>query len=333
MFERLRRARGVVAAASAFAVAFVAVIVALPVAADLTIQRVAPEEVFGWGERPSLEPDAVFGWKLRPNATTRLRWVSDDYTVSSTAPRLPRPPPTGRRSRKARIASSSPATRSRAPRASIRIRAGRGCSERDLARDLRRPVQVLDFSVTGYGPEQEAAVAHVVVPRFSSRPRARRDVRQRRRRRHRVERGVPASDRLRGGPRRRDLLRSSRSRNCEPRSPRASSIRPSRSSRIGPRPKVRPSRTSRSRVRDRRRSTARAYPRRSRGIARSRATAVPPAPESRSSSFRPRFASARRRRSRTCRRPSIRKRPDTISIYRRVARREWHERRVCRFST
>ena len=41
--------------------------VALLVGIELVVQQVAPGEVIGWGERPSLEPHPIFGWRLKPS--------------------------------------------------------------------------------------------------------------------------------------------------------------------------------------------------------------------------------------------------------------------------
>ncbi len=53
------------------------------VAADTWVKANDPQEVLGWGERPSLVEDDALGWRLAPDQTTRLRWQSYDYTVKS----------------------------------------------------------------------------------------------------------------------------------------------------------------------------------------------------------------------------------------------------------
>ena len=68
-----------------------AIVFALLVAAEVGSRRVAPQELDGWGERPSLLPDPAVGWKLRPLSETRLRWVSYDYRVSANALGFPGP--------------------------------------------------------------------------------------------------------------------------------------------------------------------------------------------------------------------------------------------------
>jgi len=53
--------------------------------AELSLISFKPQEVLGWGERPSLEQDNLFGYKLIPDKTTRLRWLSYDYTVKANS--------------------------------------------------------------------------------------------------------------------------------------------------------------------------------------------------------------------------------------------------------
>lgn len=55
----------------------------LVVGADLWVRANDPQEVLGWGERPSLIEDDDLGWRLAPEQTTRLRWQSYDYTVAA----------------------------------------------------------------------------------------------------------------------------------------------------------------------------------------------------------------------------------------------------------
>ena len=58
---------------------------------ELLVQTFDPQEVKGWGEKPSLEPHDTFGWYLIPNQTTRLRWESYDYYVNSNELGFPGP--------------------------------------------------------------------------------------------------------------------------------------------------------------------------------------------------------------------------------------------------
>jgi len=61
------------------------------VGADSVVRSVDPQEVLGWGERPSLVADDELGWRLRPNQTTRLRWQSYDYEVTANRFGFPGP--------------------------------------------------------------------------------------------------------------------------------------------------------------------------------------------------------------------------------------------------
>ncbi len=61
------------------------------VAVDLWIRSNNPQEVLGWGERPSLVIDETLGWRLDPNQTTRLQWQSYDYEVTANRHGFPGP--------------------------------------------------------------------------------------------------------------------------------------------------------------------------------------------------------------------------------------------------
>ncbi len=61
------------------------------VGVDLLVRSNDPQEVLGWGERPSLVADDDLGWRLRPDQTTQLRWQSYDYEVTSNGLGFPAP--------------------------------------------------------------------------------------------------------------------------------------------------------------------------------------------------------------------------------------------------
>jgi peptidoglycan/LPS O-acetylase OafA/YrhL len=154
--------RGPAVALSA-CVAFLAAGYGALLAADFAAQRFAPLEIDGWGERPSLEPDAAVGWKLIPSKTTRLRWTSYDYVVHSNALGFPMPESARPASGALRVFVTGDAFTS-----------GEGVGTdgawptllaTELARGEHRPVAVANFAITGYGPDQEARVVRIEVPR------------------------------------------------------------------------------------------------------------------------------------------------------------------------
>jgi peptidoglycan/LPS O-acetylase OafA/YrhL len=121
---------------------------------------------YGWGERRALQPHPLFGWNLVPDRSTRLRWESYDYVVEANALGFP-----------------GPAYEEVAPTGALRIltlgdafTSAEGVDTglswprqlEDLLRERLpdRQVQVLNFAITGHGPEQYAAVAAAFVPRF-----------------------------------------------------------------------------------------------------------------------------------------------------------------------
>lgn len=164
-FERTRRTRGTPYAASC-ALALAAIVIVAPIAADLVILETDPQEVEGWGERISLVPSERFGWTLAPSRTTRLRWESYDYRVTANALGFPGP----------LFPEAKPANAQRVFVTGDAFSSAEGVDTsrswpRRMQGDLQalepsRDVQVLNFSITGYGPSQEAAVAAAFVPRY-----------------------------------------------------------------------------------------------------------------------------------------------------------------------
>ncbi len=140
------------------------VILSLFVGAELLVRRYDPQEVMGWGERPSLMPDLYFGWRLIPSQTTHLRWESYDYFVQANSLGFPgpeyspaKPPDTFRILVTGDAFSSAEGvdTDQAWPR----------LLEARLAEKLKgKKVEVLNFAITGYGPDQYEAVIQNFVP-------------------------------------------------------------------------------------------------------------------------------------------------------------------------
>lgn len=141
---------------------------ALFLGSDQLIRRVAPREVpeLGWGERASLQPSEPFGWQLQPSTTTRLRWDSYDYEVTSNALGFPGP----------QYAEAAAPGTIRIMTVGDAFTSAEGVDTdkawpRLLEQTLRqrlpgRTVEVCNFAVTGYGPRQYAAVIDAFVPRL-----------------------------------------------------------------------------------------------------------------------------------------------------------------------
>jgi peptidoglycan/LPS O-acetylase OafA/YrhL len=134
----------------------------LLVCGELMVRHYAPLEAqdLGWGERSSLQPDPVFGWKLRPLEKTRLRWISYDYEIQSNSLGFPAPeygrtvPPGVRRilvTGDAFTSAEGVDTATSWPRL--------------LEKDLES-TQVLDFAVTGYGPNQYQQIVERFTPLY-----------------------------------------------------------------------------------------------------------------------------------------------------------------------
>jgi peptidoglycan/LPS O-acetylase OafA/YrhL len=132
--------------------------------AEVLVRKVDPQEVLGWGERPSLAPNSEFGYYLKPNQITRLRWLSYDYTVEANALGFP-----GKLYGKQK------------PEGTYRIfvtgdaySSAEGVDTKDAwprllevgLQDGGVATQVMNFSITGWGPNQYAEVITKYAPVF-----------------------------------------------------------------------------------------------------------------------------------------------------------------------
>lgn len=135
-------------------------------AAEVTVRALDPQEVNGWGERSSLEPHEGFGWRLKPDRTTRLRWESYDYTVTANSLGFPGP----------LYAGHAPPGTFRIMTLGDAFTSAEGVdTEQSWPRLLEDEldamvegvrIEVLNFAITGYGPNQYAAVLEAFGPRF-----------------------------------------------------------------------------------------------------------------------------------------------------------------------
>jgi lysophospholipase L1-like esterase len=133
---------------------------------ELLVWRAAPQEVLGWGERPALEPHPRFGWRLRPSQVTRLRWETYDYVVTANALGFPGPEfPLEKGRDTFRILTTGDAFSS-AEGVDTTVAWPR-LLELDLGERLPATrVEVLNFAITGYGPNEYAAVIEAFVPAY-----------------------------------------------------------------------------------------------------------------------------------------------------------------------
>ncbi|MBN2490665.1 MAG: acyltransferase family protein [Planctomycetes bacterium] len=141
-------------------------ILILLLGAELLIRRFDPQEVLGWGERPALEPHPVFGWRLKPAEEFRLRWESYDYTVRSNSLGFPGPEPSAFRApNTTRIFAAGDAFTS-AEGVDTNAAWPRLLESRLATRPGAGPVEVLNFGMTAYGPNQYAAVVERFAPDY-----------------------------------------------------------------------------------------------------------------------------------------------------------------------
>ena len=137
------------------------------VGTELFVRWYAPQEVLGWGERPSLEVDPEFGWKLNPSKETHLRWESYDYWLQANELGFPGALyPEQRDTGTIRVMVTGDAftsaegvdTEQAWPRL-LEDYLGEQYSD--------HRIEVLNFAITGYGPNQYAAVIEAYAPIYN----------------------------------------------------------------------------------------------------------------------------------------------------------------------
>lgn len=142
-------------------------LIGILIGSEIFIRRIDPTEILGWGERPSLQPDERFGWRLKPSRDTRLRWDTYDYLVQSNSLGFPGPeypekkPPNTYRIMVVGDAFTSAEgvdTYEAWPRLLEDLLNGKQLTER---------VEILNFAITGYGPNQYQAVIDTYAPIYS----------------------------------------------------------------------------------------------------------------------------------------------------------------------
>ncbi|MBL8153914.1 MAG: acyltransferase [Anaerolineae bacterium] len=140
--------------------------VALLLGAELLIRRFNPQEVRGWGERPSLTPSEQFGWHLIPNSVTNLRWLTYDYSLAANSLGFPGPEyPLERTPGTLRILVTGDAFSS--AEGVNTDQSWPRLLETRLNADPSKPgAEVLNFAITGYGPNQYAAVVEHFAPLY-----------------------------------------------------------------------------------------------------------------------------------------------------------------------
>lgn len=140
------------------------VFLGLVAAVEMAIRLLNPQEVLGWGERPSLQADEALGWRLKPSQTTRLRWENYDYEVEANSLGFPGP----------EYAETKPPKTLRIMTVGDAFTSAEGVDTeqawpRLLEQQLRarfpdRSIDVMNFAITGYGPNQYAAVIEKYAP-------------------------------------------------------------------------------------------------------------------------------------------------------------------------
>jgi len=136
------------------------------IGAELAVRRFDPQEVRGWGERSALQPDDELGWKLIPSQSTNLRWLSYDYMVESNSLGFPGPEYAEQKPDDVfRILVTGDAFSS-AEGVDTSLAWPRQLEDRLNEAGDDKKVEVLNFAITGYGPNQYAEIVKEFAPRY-----------------------------------------------------------------------------------------------------------------------------------------------------------------------
>lgn len=148
---------------SAGVVVFTAVVcVAVVIGLEFLTRQLSPQEYLGWGERESLEPDTWVAWHLKPSTTTRLRWQTYDYTVTANSLGFPGSDyPVEIAPNTFRIMVTGDAFSS-----AEGVDTNQAWPYVLNQRLSTQSTEVMNFAITGYGPNQYAEVIQKYAPTY-----------------------------------------------------------------------------------------------------------------------------------------------------------------------
>jgi lysophospholipase L1-like esterase len=143
---------------------------ALLLGGELVVRHWNPQEIDGWGERIALTPDAQLGWKLKPSQTTQLNWETYRYPMVANSLGFPGPEyPEAKPPNTFRILVTGDAFSTgdgvQPEQNWVRL-LEKKLADQGSTRQPDRKVEVLNFSMTGYGPDQYAEVVRTFAPKY-----------------------------------------------------------------------------------------------------------------------------------------------------------------------
>jgi lysophospholipase L1-like esterase len=134
--------------------------------AELLLRQFDPQEANGWGEREALQPDDRFGWKMRPSPDHHLRWERYDYHLAANALGFVGPEyPVAKAPNTFRILTTGDAFTS-AEGVNTNQSWVRLLEQKLAAKFPDRKIEVLNFAITGYGPNQYLATIAAFAPTY-----------------------------------------------------------------------------------------------------------------------------------------------------------------------
>jgi peptidoglycan/LPS O-acetylase OafA/YrhL/lysophospholipase L1-like esterase len=133
---------------------------------EFLLRQFNPQEVNGWGEREAMQPDDRVGWKMKPSQDHHLRWDHYDYHLVTNSLGFVGPEyPIAKNPKTLRILTTGDAFTSaegvNTDQSWVRL------LEKKLAAKFPdRQIEIINFAITGHGPNQYLAAIQEFAPRY-----------------------------------------------------------------------------------------------------------------------------------------------------------------------
>jgi lysophospholipase L1-like esterase len=139
---------------------------AIGLGSESLIRLLNPQEANGWGERPAMQPDDQFGWKMKPAQDNHLRWEHYDYHLQANSLGFVGSEyPVQKSPKTLRIMTTGDAFTS-AEGVNTEQSWPRLLEKKLAAKFPDRQIEVINFAITGYGPNQYLATIREFAPRY-----------------------------------------------------------------------------------------------------------------------------------------------------------------------
>jgi peptidoglycan/LPS O-acetylase OafA/YrhL/lysophospholipase L1-like esterase len=133
---------------------------------EFLLRQFNPQEVNGWGEREAMQPDDRVGWKMKPRQDHHLRWDHYDYHLVTNSLGFVGPEyPIAKTPKTLRILTTGDAFTS-AEGVNTDQSWARLLEKKLAAKFPDRKIEIINFAITGHGPNQYLAAIQEFAPRY-----------------------------------------------------------------------------------------------------------------------------------------------------------------------